>query len=334
MHRTPFSGRAARSAALLAAASALILTGCSTDVTTDSNTGAEVEAGSGSIKVDSGLKGQKLVVSSKDFTESMVLGHISRFALQAAGAKVTAKMDIKGSVNTRTALTSKNVDMYWEYTGTAWIIYLKHTDPVTEPDAQYKAVAAEDLTKNKITWLAPAVANNTYALAIREDTAAKWNISTLSDLAGFAKSHPNDATVCLESEFASRNDGWPGLAKAYGLDIPKGNIKTVDTGVVYTETGKGKTCHFGEVFATDGRISNLKLRTLEDDKHFFPVYNPALTLRTETAKKYPAIAKVMKPIAAKLDDATLRDLNAQVDVEGKTPEEVAQGWLKKQGFIG
>ncbi|MEY9966839.1 osmoprotectant transport system substrate-binding protein [Streptacidiphilus sp. MAP12-16] len=323
-----------RPAALLTALSSLALAGCSTHVTTDSNSGAKAVVGAGSIKVDDSLKGQTLVVSSKDFSESIVLGEITKFALEAAGAKVTDKTNIKGSANTRAALVSKNVDMYWEYTGTGWIGYLKHTDPIKGAAAQFQAVSQEDLSKNGIQWLAPAPANNTYALAVRADKAQQWGIRSLSDLAAFAKTHPADATVCLESEFSTRNDGWPGVAKAYGIDIPKSNIKLVDTGVVYTETAKGTTCTFGEVFATDGRIANLKLTTLDDDKQFFPVYNPALTLRAETAQKYPAIAQIIAPIAAKLDNATLRELNADVDVKGETPDQVAQTWLKQQGFIG
>ncbi|MFI9605000.1 glycine betaine ABC transporter substrate-binding protein [Streptomyces sp. NPDC004069] len=312
----------------------LLLAACSTHVTTDANSGATVAEGAGSIKVDPALKGQTLTVSSKDFSENIILGEITKFALQAAGAKVNDKTNIKGSSNTRTALTSKKVDLYWDYTGTGWIVYLKHTDPVKGADAQYKAVSEEDKTKNGVQWLAPAPANNTYALAVLAAKAQQWNLKSLSDFAAFTKTHPADATVCLESEFSTRNDGWPGLAKAYGIDIPKANIKLVDTGVVYTETAKGTTCNFGEVFATDGRISNLKLTTLEDDKQFFPVYNPALTLRVETAEKYPSIAQIMAPIAAKLNNETLRDLNAQVDVVGKPADQVAQGWLKQNGFVG
>ncbi|ANW22677.1 glycine betaine ABC transporter substrate-binding protein (plasmid) [Streptomyces clavuligerus] len=320
--------------ALAVLALPLLPVACSTHVTTDANSGATAAVGSGSIKADAALTGRTLTVSSKDFTESIVLGQITKLALQAAGAKVKDKTNIKGSANTRAALTSKEVDLYWDYTGTGWIIYLKHTDPVKGAAAQFKAVADEDRAKNGVRWLTPAPADNTFALAVLSAKARQWKLTSLSDFAAFARSRPADATVCLESEFSTRNDGWPGLIRAYGIDIPKSNIKLVDTGVVYTETAKGTTCNFGEVFATDGRITNLKLTTLEDDRQFFPVYNPALTLRTETADSYPSIGQIMAPIAARLDNATLRGLNAQVAVDGLPPDRVAEGWLKKNGFIG
>ncbi|MET8868964.1 glycine betaine ABC transporter substrate-binding protein, partial [Nonomuraea sp. NPDC004580] len=111
-------------------------------------------------------------------------------------------------------------------------------------------------------------------------------------------------------------------------------VKLLDTGVVYTETDKGQTCNFGEVFTTDGRIAALGLTVLEDDKKFFPIYNAAVTVRQETFEKYPALEKVLQPVIDKLDDATMQQLNAQVDVEGREPDKVSEEWLSKEGFLG
>ncbi|MEU8363616.1 glycine betaine ABC transporter substrate-binding protein [Nonomuraea sp. NPDC048882] len=110
--------------------------------------------------------------------------------------------------------------------------------------------------------------------------------------------------------------------------------KLLDTGVVYTETDKGQTCNFGEVFTTDGRIAALGLTVLEDDKKFFPIYNAAMTMRQETYEKYPALEKVLQSVIAKLDDATMQQLNARVDVEGEEPGKVSADWLGKQGLLG
>jgi osmoprotectant transport system substrate-binding protein len=104
--------------------------------------------------------------------------------------------------------------------------------------------------------------------------------------------------------------------------------------VVYSETKKGQSCNFGEVYITDGRISNQKLLPLEDDKKFFPIYNPALTINEETAAKYPSLATLMAPIAAKLDNDTLRKLNEQVDLKGEPVAQVTADWMKQEGFIG
>ncbi|MFE9959721.1 glycine betaine ABC transporter substrate-binding protein [Micromonospora sp. NPDC005299] len=323
--RTP-SSRLATGAALIAMA----LTGCS--VTTE-DSGGKVAVGAGSIKQDDALAGQTIVVGSKDFTENIVFGHITMLALKAAGANVTDKTNIKGSVNVRKGLLAGEVDVYWEYTGTTWITYLNHTDPIADSKQQYDAVVKEDKEKNQVVWGAIAPANNTYAMAVRAEKAKEWNLRTLSDLATFAKSNPADATFCLESEFAGRNDGWPGMTKMYGMNLPKSNIRSVDTGVVYTETKKGESCNFGEVFTTDGRISNLNLVVLEDDKKFFPIYNPALTVNGATAAKYPSLTKILEPITAKLDDDTIRKLNERVDVKGEPVAQVAADWLKEEGFI-
>jgi osmoprotectant transport system substrate-binding protein len=323
--RKPFARLAAGTTLI-----ALALTGCS--VTTE-DSGGDVAVGEGSIKKDDALAGQSIVVGSKDFTENIVFGHITMLALKAAGANVTDQTNIKGSVNVRKALLSGDVNVYWEYTGTAWITYLNHTDPIPDSAEQYQAVVKEDKEKNKVVWGAIAPANNTYALAVREEKAAEWNLNTLSDLAEFASSHPADATFCLESEFAGRNDGWPGMTKKYGMTVPSSNVKMVDTGVVYTETKKGESCNFGEVFTTDGRISNLNLRVLKDDKSFFPIYNPALTVNGDTAAKYPSLTKILEPITAKLDDETIRKLNERVDVKGEPVAQVAADWMKAEGFI-
>jgi osmoprotectant transport system substrate-binding protein len=295
--------------------------------TTACGGGSSSSGSSGSMGQE--LKGASFTVSSKDFTESILLGKITEYLLKAHGASFTDKTDIKGSVNTRDALTAGQVDMYWEYTGTAWITYLKNTKPIADPAAQYQAVKSADAA-NGIAWLTPAPMNDTYALATRAGEADKLGVHALSDL---AKLSPSDATFCIESEFSTRDDGFPGMTRAYGVTSGKDQVKMLDTGVIYTETAKGATCNFGEVFATDGRISSLKLTVLKDDKAFFPSYNAALTLKQSLLAKYPAIATIVDPVAAKLDDATVTELNAEVDAQGLPADQVAQDWLKKNGFV-
>jgi osmoprotectant transport system substrate-binding protein len=294
-----------------------------------SGTGGSSAAAGGQ---DQGLTGATFVVSSKDFTESILLGKITADVLKAHGATITDKTNIKGSANTRAALTSGDIDMYWEYTGTAWITYQKNTTPISDPKAQYDAVKKADATAG-IAWLDAAPMNDTYAMAIRSSEAGPLNVKTLSDLAKLSTSNPSAATFCIESEFSTRDDGFPGMTKAYGITAAKPGVKLLDTGVIYNETAKGKTCNFGEVFATDGRISALKLTVLDDDKHFFPNYNAALTLKQSLLTKYPAIATYIDPVAAKLDNATMTELNAKVDADGEDPGDVAQEWLKAQGLV-
>jgi osmoprotectant transport system substrate-binding protein len=279
------------------------------------------------------LKGVSLRVGSKEFTEQLVLGQLTLELLRAHGATVTDKTNIQGSTNTRNALTSGLIDLYWDYTGTGWITYLKNAKPIPDPAEQYQAVAKADLAKNKIVWEPPAPLNNTYAFAIRQAKGQELGVKTMSDVANLLKTKPSEATFCIESEFSTRDDGWPGLKKAYDMNVPSGNVKQLDTGVIYSETAKGSTCNFGEVFTTDGRIPAKHLQVLQDDKRFFPVYNASLTLRQQIADKYPQIAKVVAPVTAKLTDETMRGLNAKVDVDGYEPKQVARDWLKQQGFI-
>jgi osmoprotectant transport system substrate-binding protein len=313
-----------RSIAITSTISALIALGACSAPSGQVATGANVS---------DALAGASFTVGSKDFTESILLGQITMQMLKANGANVVDKTNIKGSVTTREALTSSQIDMYWEYTGTGWISYLKNTKPIADAQQQFDAVAKDDLAKNKIVWADRAPLNNTYAMAVKKNTADKLGTKSLSDLAALASSNPSAATFCIESEFSTRDDGLPGMLAAYGINVPKSNIKMLETGVIYSETAKGSTCNFGEVFATDGRITPLGLVVLADSKNFFPVYNAALTMREETSTKYPKVAQILAPIAAKLTTETMQQLNAQVDNKGLEPADVARTWLTNQGFL-
>ncbi|WP_113705068.1 glycine betaine ABC transporter substrate-binding protein [Nonomuraea lactucae] len=275
------------------------------------------------------LDGVKLTIGAKDFAEQNILAHLTAGLLRGSGASVETK-EVKGSANTRKALEAGEIQLYWEYTGTAWITYLGNDEPISDAAQQYDAVAKADKATNGITWLPGAPFNNTYALALSKEKAAELGVKSLSDL---AKVPPSQATICVESEFAARNDGLPGLLKAYGVDVPEDNVKLLDTGVIYTETDKGQTCTFGEVFTTDGRVKALGLTVLEDDKKFFPVYQGAPTIKTDTLSKHPKIAEILAPLSQKLTTEVMQGLNAQVDVDGEDPADVAQDWLAQEGLL-
>jgi len=309
------------------AVAGLAVSGCTVD---KGSVGAGVKSGS-ITKIDA-LTGAKLKVGSKDFDEQLVLGQVAVVALEAAGATPVDKTNIQGSNNTRLALTGGAVDLYWEYTGTAWISYLKKTEPIADSHKQYDAVVLADAAKG-VTWWDRAPANNTYALAQTQATLKKYGVTTLSEFAALAKKDPAAASMCLESEFQSRDDGFPGVEKAYGFNVPSVSEHLLDTAVVYTELSKGGACNFGEVFTTDGRVASLNLNVIEDDKKFFPIYNPALSVRTDIAKKYPGLEGLFKPIADKLTTKTLLALNKEVSVEGRKPRAVAEAWMKSEGFI-
>jgi osmoprotectant transport system substrate-binding protein len=315
----------------LAGLTALALGGCALG---SSSSGGGGEAAKGSLADQGSLDGATLTVGSKEFTEQLVLCEITASALESVDATVKRNCGMSGTNTVRSALTSGAIDMYWEYTGTGWITHLKKTTPINDPKQQYDAVAKADLDANGIRWLDPAPANNTYAIAAAKEKADELGVKTVSDYAALANKDPNKATFCGASEFFGREDGWPGVKKSYGFDLPRSNVAELALGPIYDSIDKSKPCNFGEVFATDGRIEALGLTVLEDDAHFFPVYNPALTVRKEISDQYPQLEKIIAPLAAALDDATLRKLNAEVDVNGETPEKVAHDWLNEKGFTG
>jgi len=194
-------------------------------------------------------------------------------------------------------------------------------------------VRDEDLKENGLVWLKPAPMNNTYGFATPTETLKKLGITKLSEI----KKLPKDQrTFCVESEFKNRNDGFEPMLKAYGIPLGSGvsgsNVKTLATGAIYAATDQGE-CNFGEVFTTDGRIKALDLTVLADDKNFFPVYNVAPVIRKPVMDASPDLEKLFAPVAKKLTNKVLLDLNAQVDVDGRDPTDVAQDWLKKEGFL-
>ncbi|MBP2475477.1 osmoprotectant transport system substrate-binding protein [Crossiella equi] len=279
------------------------------------------------------LAGVEITVGSKDFSEQLVLAYLAELALSAAGADVRDLSNIAGSNSGRDALLSGQIDLMWEYTGTAWISYLGHEEPIPDELAQFKAVAEEDLKRNGVVWSAMAPLNNTYAFAMSKANAERLGVKTVSDIARLVQERPQEATFCLESEFASRNDGMPGLQQRYGFEAPAGGIKLLGIGPIYQAVANGDTCNFGEVFTTDGRILAQNLVLVEDDKSFFPRYNASLTMRKETADRYPQITRVLEPISKKLTNDVVLKLNAQVDVDGKDPAEVARDWLVAEGLV-
>ncbi|MGW7352978.1 glycine betaine ABC transporter substrate-binding protein [Streptomyces sp. NPDC054784] len=285
----------------------------------------------GSVGQGKPLDGAELTVTSKEFTEQIILGNILGLAFQAAGATVIDKTNIQGTIGSREAVRTGAADAMYEYTGTGWITHLGHENPIPDARKMYEAVKKED-RKNGLSWLPYSSLNNTYALAITEKTQQKYGLRTLSDVAALAKKDPKAVSICVESEFAARNDGLPGMSKKYGMKLPPSQIKKMSTGVIYTQVDSG-ACTFGEVFTTDGRIKALKLKVLEDDRKFFPLYNVAPEIHSSTLKKYPEIAEVLAPITKKLNNTVAQELNAKVDVDGEDPHQVALDWMVKEGFI-
>ena len=289
----------------------------------DDSSGSSGSSGGGDLE---GLTG---TIGSKDFSEQYILAHLTGQLLNENGADVEVNTQLVGSANVREALENDDFMGYWEYTGTSWITYNGNTKPITDPQEQFDAVKEADAAKG-IAWLDPAPLNNTYAFAIRQDKASELGVTTLSDVAGLDAA---DQTFCIESEFSTRDDGWPGLKGAYGFDVEDSDLVMLDTGVIYTATKEGTDCNFGEVFQTDGRIKAMDLLVMEDDEQFFPVYQGAFTMDAKTLEEYPAIADVMAELSPMLTTEEMQKLNALADVDGEDPEDIATDWLIENGLI-
>ncbi len=281
------------------------------------------------------LSGASFTVGSKEFTEQIVLGQIAVQALEATGADAGNLTTITGSTNVRTALTAGEIDMYWEYTGTGWTTHLRH-EPASAPDGEealYQAVVEED-RQNGVAWLAPAPLDNTYAIATAEGRDQELGVRTLSEYAALVNRDPAQARMCAATEFLTRDDGWPGLEKAYGFDLPPDGMAELELSLVPQQVASGESCNFGEVTATDGAVAANNLVLLEDDLEFFVPYNAAMTVRQEVLDQNPRLAEVFNPIAEVLTTDAMRALNERVDVGGELPEDVAEQFLQENGFTG
>lgn len=281
------------------------------------------------------LDGVELKVGSKNFSENVILGKMAVILFASAGADVEDLTNIPGSAAARQAQVEGQIDAMWEYTGTGWVAYLGHDKGIPNEKKQYEAVRDEDFEKNELVWLEPAPLNNQYAFAITQDVKKKLNVEKLSDISSLPV---KERTFCVESEFTNRPDGLIPMLKTYDMPlgqpngVPDDNLRTYQTGAIYDATDKGE-CNFGEVFTTDGRIVALDLTVLEDDKKALPNYNVSMVLRNEVLEEHPQIKELLAPVTAKLTDELMLDLNAQVDLEGKEPADVAYKWLKDEGFI-
>ena len=271
---------------------------------------------------------QTIVVGGKNFTEQQLISEMTAQLLRAKGFTVDKRAGL-GTAAVRQAQEAGQVDVYWEYTGTSLITFNKITDKL-DPAATYAKVKELDAAKG-LVWLDPSKANNTYALAMRKADASAKGIKSISDLAGKVKGGEN-LKLASNAEFYARPDGLAPLQKTYGFEFGRENVVRMDTGLVYQALRDSQVA-VGLVFATDGRVPAFDFVILTDDKGFFPNYALTPVVRKETLDKNPKLAEHLNALSAKLDDATMAKLNASVDVDKKTIEEVAASFLKAQGVV-
>ena len=276
-------------------------------------------------------------VSSKIDTEGALLGNMMIQVLEANGIKTENKVQLGTTKIMRGALTAGEIDIYPEYTGNGAFFFSDEKNPAWKnATAGYERVKKLDAEKNNIVWLAPAPANNTWAIALRKDVAEKNKVTSLADmgkwLAGGGK-----FKLAASAEFIERSDALPAFQAAYGFKLNNAQLLTLaggDTTVTIKAAAEQTSgVNAAMAYGTDGAIAALGLVVLDDPKGIQPVYAPAPLVRAQTLAQYPKIKTVLEPVFKTLDGPTLQALNAKIAVEGQDAKKVAAEYLKAKGFI-
>ena len=257
-----------------------------------------------------------IVVGSKDFTENEIIAEVYALALEDAGFKVERKMNIAGSV-VHTSITSAEIDLYPEYTGTG-LISILGMGAMTDQDEVYNTVKDAYNEQFNITWLDYAQANDGQGIFISKKASDEYGITTISDL----QANADKLRFCSQGEFDEREDGIPGLEKVYGPFDWKSS-KVYDNGLKY-EVVDNDEADASPAYTTEGQLSQTdKFVLLEDDKQVWPPYNLAPVVRDNILEANPDIADILNNISAQIDTATITALNAKVDVDKEEYEDVA-----------
>jgi osmoprotectant transport system permease protein len=269
---------------------------------------------------------KKIVIGSKNYSEQLILGHMMADLVESkTDIEVERKMNLGGSQVAFSAIKNGDVDIYVEYTGTG-LVNILNQSPQSDPNQVYDYVKKEFKNKYGIDMLKPLGFNNTYALAVRQETAQQYQLNTISDLAKVSENMIMGPTI----EFPNREDGLIGLAKTYNLNFK--DVKAVDGGLRYTALDNHKSDVI-DAFSTDGLIEEFGLKVLEDDKNFFPPYYAVPIVKEETLKEYPELEEALNSLAGKLTDDKMRKLNYKVDSEKESPQKVAKDFLEEEGLL-
>ncbi len=264
-----------------------------------------------------------LTVGSKNFTEQVILGEIVAQHLERRlGQKVDRKLNLGGTLLTHQALTNGQIDLYPEYTGTALTAILK-LPPSSDAAAVLAKVREEYRNRWRIEWLDALGFNNTFAMAIRGDQARRENLESLSD----AARRPQGWVLGMGYEFQQRPDGLAGLLQTYSLKMSQ-QPKSMDLGLLYKAIEQGQV-DLISANATDGMLSVMDLKVLRDDKGYFPPYQAAVLVRTESLERHAGLRAALEELSGKLPDQTMQKLNYEVDGKKRQVAEVAREFLAR-----
>ncbi|MDB5530626.1 MAG: transporter substrate-binding protein [Devosia sp.] len=282
----------------------------------------------------------QVVVSSKIDTEGGVLGNIIKQVLEANDIAVTDKIQLGATPIVREAIIAGEIDIYPEYTGNGafFLTQEEGADPLLWNDATkaYEEVKKLDYAQNKIVWLQPSPANNTWAVAIRNDVATANNIKTFSEFGAWVAGG-GEVKLAASSEFVNSPGALPKFQEVYGFTLKPDQLVTLSGGdtaaTIAAAAQQTNGVNAAMVYGTDGGIAPSGLTVLEDDKGVQPVYQPAPIIREAVLKEHPEIETLLAPVFAKLDLVTLQTLNGRVQVGGEAAAAVATDFLTTNGFL-
>ena len=276
-------------------------------------------------------------VGSKIDTEGKLLGNMMVLVLEANGIKTVNKASLGNTQVLRAAITAGEIDIYPEYTGNGAFIFAEEKSPVWKNlQTGYERVKTLDYAKNKIVWLPPAPANNTWTIALRKDVATANKIATLDDLSRWL-AKGGVFKLAASAEFVERPDALPAFQAAYKFKLKPDQLLTLaggDTSVtVRAAYEKTSGVNAAMAYGTDGAVAALGLVILEDTLGVQAVYAPTPIVREDALKKNPKIADALAPVFKLLDRPTLQMLNAKIQLEGLDAKKVAGDFLKSKGLL-
>jgi osmoprotectant transport system substrate-binding protein len=269
----------------------------------------------------------RIVVGSKNFTESLMLGELLAQIVEArTHLKVERRFYLAGTYICQQAMLAGRIDIYPEYTGTALTAILKQKVGGDRAEV-YTQVKNQYESRLGLTLGPPFGFNDTFAMEIRGDDARRLNLKTLSQAAAFAPHW----RAGFGYEFMERPDGYAGLAAAYGLRFAA-PPRVMDLGLLASAL-KDHQIDIAAGNATDGLIPALDLFVLEDDRHYFPPYEAVAVIRQQTLQQHPEVGEAIAELGGKISDREMQQLNYALDGQHRDVKDVAREFLRSKGLI-
>jgi len=269
---------------------------------------------------------RRIVVGSKNFTEQVILGELLAQHIESkTGLEVERRLNLGGTFICHQAITAGEIDVYVEYTGTAFTAILRH-EPISDPSQVYQQVKKEYAQRFGLEWTEPLGFNNTFAIIVRGEDARQLNLHTISQAAKYTP----EWRAGFGPEFMERADGFAGLAATYGLRFAEAP-RVMDLGLMYRALIE-KQVDLVAGNSTDGLIASLGLVVLEDDRHYFPPYEAAPVVRQQTLERHPELRAALQHLGGLISEEDMRRLNYQVDGEHRDVKQVVQEFLQSKGL--